>query len=440
MFKFDFQVEEDENDQSHITFETSPAQAQAGPSTLPKTSETEGDTNCYHITLDELVKFLPEEISYSPITLPPPSKPLLRRDLFDARFQLYNRPDPTSFHINNGTGDRSTEPGQGQDTDDGEEYVDAQTDLIPGLYEGGLKSWEGGVDLVEVISSVGDDEAVASWASGARILEVGCGTALPTIYILRSLLASSSASVQSHGHKGKTILHLQDYNSLVLSLVTLPNLLLAAIPFLPTEALHAPADDEDVESILPDLENAGQLVITPTLIEAFKGLLESRNVELRFTYGHWSGLAKDLRSGNQWRGEGGHGEGKGGGEGEGEEGYDLVLTAETIYAEDNNASLLSVLREAVRTRRGEGQEGIVQKEEVKLEDSLGELKVVDEWKSRPLREQGEGFVLIAAKILYFGVGGGLTAFLNQVEESKGWWKDVKQWTKGVGRKVVQVGW
>lgn len=30
--------------------------------------------------------------------------------------------------------------------------MDAKSDLIPGLYEGGLKTWEGGVDLVEVLS------------------------------------------------------------------------------------------------------------------------------------------------------------------------------------------------------------------------------------------------------------------------------------------------
>ena len=30
--------------------------------------------------------------------------------------------------------------------------MDANTDLIPGIYEGGLKTWEGGVDLVEVLA------------------------------------------------------------------------------------------------------------------------------------------------------------------------------------------------------------------------------------------------------------------------------------------------
>jgi protein-histidine N-methyltransferase len=51
-----------------------------------------------------------------------------------------------------------------------EEFVDAATDLIPGLYEGGLKTWEGGVDLVEVLSeglSGGGD-----WLKEKSVLEV----------------------------------------------------------------------------------------------------------------------------------------------------------------------------------------------------------------------------------------------------------------------------
>lgn len=44
------------------------------------------------------------------------------------------------------------------------------------------------------------------------------------------------------------------------------------------------------------------------------------------------------------------------------------------------------------------------------------------------------------QILYFGVGGGLQDFLGLVEREKGWWAGVKDWTAGVGRRVVRVGW
>ena len=49
------------------------------------------------------------------------------------------------------------------------DYVDTKSDLIPGLYEGGLKTWEGGLDLVEVLNSV---ENLAEWVGGIQILEV----------------------------------------------------------------------------------------------------------------------------------------------------------------------------------------------------------------------------------------------------------------------------
>ena len=44
------------------------------------------------------------------------------------------------------------------------------------------------------------------------------------------------------------------------------------------------------------------------------------------------------------------------------------------------------------------------------------------------------------QVLYFGVGGDLQAFLDQVKRSGGSWETVREWTQGVGRKVVKIGW
>lgn len=83
--------------------------------------------------------------------------------MFDARFQLISQEDSAA-------GEGSGE-GHGKGKGKGkEEFVDAATDLIPGLYEGGLKTWEGGVDLVEVLS-----EGLAkgsSWLKEKSVLEV----------------------------------------------------------------------------------------------------------------------------------------------------------------------------------------------------------------------------------------------------------------------------
>jgi protein-histidine N-methyltransferase len=127
---------------------------------------------CYHISFEDLVSWqndmhlkadgsqldaLPETLSYSPIPLPPnlAIQPLLRRDLYDARFQLASR----------------------LKGEDGEEWIDGNTDLVKGLYEGGLKTWEGGLDLVEVLAEIPD---LGSWVSGTRVLEVGSSVVLIT--------------------------------------------------------------------------------------------------------------------------------------------------------------------------------------------------------------------------------------------------------------------
>jgi protein-histidine N-methyltransferase len=98
---------------------------------------------------------LPPLISYSPLQIPSsgndPEVSFSRRDLFDARFQLIS---PTGA-------EGPSEPVEGL------EFLDAPSDLLPGVYEGGLKTWESSLDLVQVLSDIDLKP------SGKRILEVG---------------------------------------------------------------------------------------------------------------------------------------------------------------------------------------------------------------------------------------------------------------------------
>lgn len=128
---------------------------------------------------------LPPSISYSSLPIPSNSSStsqshdtstprasssrghLLRRDLHDARFQLASLDINTEVENINGNIDQRKSGGDVED--DGEEYVSADTDLIPGLYEGGLKTWEGGMDLVNILS---DFEDLGATLRGKRILEV----------------------------------------------------------------------------------------------------------------------------------------------------------------------------------------------------------------------------------------------------------------------------
>ena len=94
---------------------------------------------------------LPEAISYSPlsISLSSDTDPLVlaRRDLFDAHFQL----------ISDGLDERNKL-----------QFFDAPSDLVPGVYEGGLKTWECCLDLVDYLECNGLSKSLM----GKRILEV----------------------------------------------------------------------------------------------------------------------------------------------------------------------------------------------------------------------------------------------------------------------------
>ncbi|KAJ7340442.1 Histidine protein methyltransferase 1 [Desmophyllum pertusum] len=82
--------------------------------------------------------------------------------------------------------------------------AEKSSDLIPSVYEGGLKIWECSVDLVEYLLESGMN------FQGKRVLEIGCGAGLPGIYALL---------------QGAEV-HFQDYNDDVIEHVTIPNVLL----------------------------------------------------------------------------------------------------------------------------------------------------------------------------------------------------------------------
>jgi hypothetical protein len=61
-----------------------------------------------------------------------------------------------------------------------------------------------------------------------HIWQIGCGTAIPTMYLLHELF-SHPWKKETPAHEGgplETTIYLQDFNSLVVELVTFPNILL----------------------------------------------------------------------------------------------------------------------------------------------------------------------------------------------------------------------
>ncbi|PWA25995.1 histidine protein methyltransferase 1 homolog [Gambusia affinis] len=79
------------------------------------------------------------------------------------------------------------------------------SDLISGVYEGGLKVWECTYDILEIMEKEGET------FSGKTVLDLGCGAGLLGILALK---------------RGARQILFQDYNSTVIEQLTVPNVIL----------------------------------------------------------------------------------------------------------------------------------------------------------------------------------------------------------------------
>ncbi|KAN0085715.1 hypothetical protein V8E55_006849 [Tylopilus felleus] len=360
MFHFRFDLE-DSVDES--TFPQDVHEAHNTASAPQKTGEPFSEMD-----LDSLLEALPTKISYSFISDGhTPGLKIARRDLFDARFQL----------ISQGTTDDDPESagqaaGSHPSFASALEFIDNPSDLVPLVYEGGLKTWECSLDLANYLKRDGH----AANAKGRRVLELGCGTAIPTLCVLQEIFSSPPTG------DTETDVHLQDYNASVLHLVTIPNVLLAwytspaANGYRSSEAHTIDAEDNDSE-----------LHITPQLLHAFRTSLHDHRIRLRFFSGAWDAFDLQRTSGP----------------------YHLVLTSETIYHPNSLPSLVRVMRDAC---------------------SGGHVYLC----------------LVAAKTVYFGVGGGIAEFVRCVESiadergNRGQVETIWEKATGVSRMVMRVGW
>lgn len=149
--------------------------------------------------------------------------------------------------------------------------VASHSDLIPGVYEGGLKIWECTFDLISYFS-----EAKIEFTNKA-VLDLGCGAGLLGIVAL----------------KGKAEkVHFQDYNSTVINEITLPNAVANCINAGSgvRETSKPPSKRPKKAGLLPDALN-----------------------KCRFFSGEWSAVSKLLLSSKPVSK------------------YDIILTSETIY-------------------------------------------------------------------------------------------------------------
>lgn len=252
-----------------------------------------------------------------------------RRELFDVKHQLMTESDVGGNMATN--------------QEDVLEILlgDTAEDLRKNVYEGGLKSWECSMDLIELLWRSGNEY------KANQVIDMGCGTALPSSYIFGKYLESGS----TEGLK----LILSDYNCSVLQLVSSPNLII-------TWAKKALSESEWVQlqrtadaniQVLND-----ELQLSADLLEAFLNDLSRRNIEIHLISGSWGRKFSNLVNTLIHPGL-----------------PLLALSSETIYQPEN----LPVVAETILT----------------LYDSANAKHTK---------------VLVAAKDIYFGVGGNIIEF------------------------------
>ena len=191
---------------------------------------------------------------------------LYRRELFDVKHQLMSESNVEQTTTNE-NGDPILEILLG----------DTAEDVRKNVYEGGLKSWECSIDIIELLNNHGKD------FSTEQIFDLGCGTALPSTFVFGKYLQSKLDS-------GLNLI-LADYNKSVLELVTLPNLIITWAKTVLTEdewiSLQR-SSDENV-AIVGD-----ELLLTTNLLQAFMDDLSARKIKINLISGSWGRVFSNL--------------------------------------------------------------------------------------------------------------------------------------------------
>ncbi|ODV76882.1 COX4-domain-containing protein [Suhomyces tanzawaensis NRRL Y-17324] len=302
-FTFGFNVSDDEGE-APTPATPPPPSALSSLSIAPENMPQEHSLDSVLDTLKDV------KLTFDNYTTPVGKTLVYRRELFDVRHQVMC-----------------------EDSEEPLLVVNNDRDLEKNVYEGGFKSWECSYDAVDKLRELLDKDSL----NHRSFLEFGCGTSLPTCYLLRHKL-------ESHNTDPVTYI-LSDFNYQVLRLVTVPNLLIHWASTLPVDQLVALTSLEE-----RPLYNNDELLCTPALLQAFTIAMKASGITLRLVSGSWGPQF------NQLVGP-----------------VEFLISSETIYSLDT----LPVVAESV----------------VELADHA----------------------LVAAKNIYFGVGGSVIEFLNYLK-------------------------
>lgn len=250
-------------------------------------------------------------------------------------------------------------------------------DLTSGIYEGGFKTWECALDLASLAANLDLSEA-------CHVVELGAGSAIPSLAVLQRFL-----STRPSGHHASLKFTLCDYNEDVLRLATAPNVLLNFHHMLSSKNSGPSTEEKDQEEGELDVEELGENFVAHLMHD-----MHLRKLSFDFVSGGWGDAFVELvpessstsptDNARPWN--------------------LLVLASETIYSP---ASIDSFADTLVR---------LLQRH------SPGSAKA---W--------------VAAKKVYFGVGGGVDDFMQELQRLGAACRVLIE-TKdtGVGRVVLEV--
>ncbi|KIW83642.1 hypothetical protein Z517_02888 [Fonsecaea pedrosoi CBS 271.37] len=373
-------------------------------------------------SLDELLASLPSQISYSTLRIPSSSEDgklrdtnsndhgavtsVCRRSVFDIRAQLMAEANPSAEEEEEDTA-RTLLSGL------------ESGDLSSGIYEGGFKTWECALDLASLVISEtylsghgqgqedGDDEGQEAW----EVVELGAGSAVPTLALMQKFLDRRRKRPTTHG--GSLKVTLCDYNADVLRLATAPNVLLNYL-FASSGRVPHPLGDRWTQADGDlDLEELGGEALVSRAIQD----MTANDISFEFISGGWGPAFLDLvyppspPSPQASLGETDH-----------QHQHSpkptnlLILASETVYSPSSikafTETVLGILASHYRRFRAAPVIG---------------------------RPPPPPRAWVAAKRVYFGVGGGVDEFVREVDRLGGRSRvvvDVKD--AGVGRVVLEV--
>lgn len=303
-----------------------------------------GAASTAELDLHELLDRLPVTIAYGSVALPANGGigSLSRREIWDVKHQLMACSDDDQILS----------------------YLGSD-DLIAGVYEGGFKTWECSLDLAAHLAA---DSLV-----GRTVVELGCGSALPTVAVFTRALQNDVPIT----------LVVQDYNEVVLQYLTVPNLLLAWC----RHAAGASGASWDAE---------GEIDVD-AVRDAFVRDLERRSITIRVLTGGW-GADMAQRIGHA----------------------DLVLASETIYNEASLPHFVDTVERCLAGASGGGTSNGV------ADGGIADGGIAE-----------DSVALVAAKGVYFGVGGGVESFKRILPPSLGC-RTVFESSAGVNRVILEL--